>query len=82
MATPRTGRPRGRPPKTKAPTLKRRRDRPEKRLADDPNRYWLAITQAHIDLFKFGELEGRSENRVVNLFASERGKGPLKISRP
>jgi len=62
MATPRTGRPRGRPPKAKAPTLKRRRDRPEKRLADDPNRYWLAIKRPGVqvilypDQYKSGKL--------------------------
>jgi hypothetical protein len=72
MATPRTGSPRGRRPKAKEITPKRLRGRPVERLANDPDRYLLAVIQAHIQLFKFGELEGRSENRVVNLFVSLR----------
>lgn len=75
MATPRTGRPRGRPPKAKEPTPKRRRGRPKKRLAADPDRYLLAAIQAHIEI---GRPRRISELRVAEFFAGLRFGKPIR----
>jgi hypothetical protein len=49
MATKATGRPRGRPRKTKAPKPLRRRGRPEKPLSEREDRHALAFMQAALD---------------------------------
>jgi hypothetical protein len=71
MVTPRTGRPRGRPPKPKEPEPNRRRGRPEKRLASDPDRYLLAAIQAHIEI-------GVPATRVTEIFAGLRFGHPFQ----
>ena len=60
----------GRPPKPKEPVpdakLKRRRGRPPLPLSRDPERYFLALLSAHIEI---GKLSGVSEGRVSTTFA-------------
>jgi hypothetical protein len=60
----------GRPPKPKEPVpnakLKRGRGRPPLPLSCDPERYFLALLSAHIEI---GKLSGVSEGRVSTTFA-------------
>jgi hypothetical protein len=66
MVTPRTGRPRGRPPKPKIVKPARSRGRPPLPLSRDPERYYLALLSAHIEI---GRLSGVSEGLVLTTFA-------------
>ena len=75
MATPRTGRPRGRPPKVKELEPKRSQGRPNKRLASDPDRYLLAAIQAHIEINRPRRI---SETRIAELFAGLRFGKPVR----
>jgi hypothetical protein len=52
-----------------------RRGRPHKPLAEDPDRYWLALTQAHIFC---GKQIGISTLRVVETFAGLKHGRPIK----
>jgi hypothetical protein len=69
-----TGGPRGRPRKAAAP--KEPRPCSSRRLAADPDRYLLAITQAVIEA---GPRNGVSERRIVETFAGLR-YGRLKVT--
>ena len=64
MVTPRTGRPRGRPPKPKVIKSPRSPGKPP--LVRDPERYRFAFISAHIEL---GKLRGLTEIRVLMTFA-------------
>jgi hypothetical protein len=66
MVTPRTGRPVGRPPKPKTEKLASSRGRPPLPLSRDPERYFLALLSAYIEI---GRLSGVSEGRVLTTFA-------------
>ena len=70
MATPRKGsqgegRRRPKPP-APDPSPKRERGRPSLPLSGDPERYFLALLSAHIEI---GKLSGVSEGRVLTTFA-------------
>jgi hypothetical protein len=66
VATPRTGRPRGRPRKPEEPQPKRDRGRLPLPLAVDLERYFLALLSAHIEI---GKLNGTSEAVTLKTFA-------------
>jgi hypothetical protein len=72
-----TGRPRGRLLREKAAekSTKRKRGRPRISLALNPERYFLAIVQAHIDIAK---RHGISERRVVDTYAGLRYGRPVQ----
>jgi len=57
-----TGRPRGRPRKSVASPAARLRGRPQEPLANDPNRYALAIFEAHL---RGADVHGISELRMA-----------------
>ncbi|MBG0797174.1 hypothetical protein IYX23_05665 [Methylocystis sp. L43] len=74
MVTKPTGRPRGRPRKEQPSLSKGPRGAPKKPLAKDPDRYFLALAQAHVDC---GALSGISERRVFEAFCGLRYGVPL-----
>jgi hypothetical protein len=66
MVTKPTGRPPGRPKKSKAIAIpKQPRGRPVKLLCEDPERYLLSLLQAHIEM---GALIGKSDNAIAETF--------------
>ena len=68
MVTPRTGRPRGRPKKAKAPKPPRSRGRPPRWLADRPDRHLLAFAQAALECSRLDI----SERALTVMFAGLR----------
>jgi hypothetical protein len=63
------GRKPGRPKKQIVPKVKRPRGRPMQFLSEDPDRYFLAFVQAHIEI---GRLSGKSDNAVAETFVGLR----------
>jgi hypothetical protein len=65
----------GRPPKPKIIEPARSRGRPPLPLSRDPERYFLALLSAHIEI---GRLSGISECRVLDSFAGAREGEPIE----